>query len=245
MHRPRLPATLAALAVVATLTVVSPAAAQAEAPTESWATTRARSLVEQGSAHRAAGHVELALARFREAIEMDGTFGPAYLALADLREATGDVDEADRVLALSLDRIPSFSEGLAKRAELFTRADRPRDATAALLLALDARPDDPALLAKLVDSAAKARLFPVALRAARRLAALSHARGDAAAEREAMLTATALAMLVGPSDPVADGVRSKERARRALARLTRSAAPSPARRPATPPAPKAGGGAGR
>jgi tetratricopeptide (TPR) repeat protein len=232
MRGPSLRTTLATLGVLCALAGADSRVAFADAPTESWATTRARSLVEQGQAHRAAGHVDLALARFREAIEMDGTFGPGYLALADLREATGDLEEAESVLALALDRIPSFSEGLTKRAELFARADKPADATAALLLALDAKPDDEALLAKLIETAPKARLFPVALRAARRLATLCHERGDARAERDATLTALALAMLVGPSDPVSEGARSKERARRALARLTRSAQPSGVRRAA-------------
>jgi len=203
--------------LIATLGMLAFAPAARADDSESWATARARSLVEQGQSNRASGHVDIALERFREAIVMDGSYGPAYLALASLREATGDAEEADRVLALGLDRIPEFSEGLEARGDLLSRAGRNGEATTTLLAALAIAPDDVTLLGKILVVAPRAGQLPVALAAARRLRALAHARGDAAAEREAALTATALATLLGEVDPVVAGTSRGERSRKALA----------------------------
>jgi tetratricopeptide (TPR) repeat protein len=215
-----------ALAVAIVLACGLSRVAYADDVTESWATARARSLVEAGQSHRHAGHVDLALARFHDAIEMDGTYGPAYIALAELREATGEIDEADRVLTLGLERIPAFTDALAARGALLTRAGRNEEATAALLAALDTSPDDVGILSKIVAVAPKAGRLPVALAAARRLATLAHERGDTAAERDARLTAKALVTLLGDVDPVARGSHSPERSRRALAALASSISPA-------------------
>ena len=185
------------LALVVALTAPRSARADealtvAPAPVESWATARARELVRQGDEHRGAGRVALALARYREALEMDATYAPAYLALAELREASGEIEEAERVLALGLDRVPGFWEAKLARARILARAARAREATSVLLSALDDRPDDPVVLGKLLEVAPRAGQLPVALASARRLVALARARGDAAAERDAGLSVVAL-----------------------------------------------------
>jgi tetratricopeptide (TPR) repeat protein len=206
------------LIAVVGLTTARAARAEAPAPAESWATVRARDLTEQASTHRAAGRTELALKRYLEALEMDGTFGDAYLGLAALRESTGEIDEAERILLLALDRIPGFVTAQIARGDLLTRAKRFREATTILLAALPGAPDEAAVLERVVAVAPRAGLLPAALGAARRLAALARERGDTARAREAEITARALARLVGEADPVASGRAHVESARRALAR---------------------------
>lgn len=205
----------AALAFAIAVTAASGAAA--DQPPESWATSRARALTEQAAANREAGRHEQALSRYREAIEMDGSYGPAYLGLASLREAMGDVDEAKNVLALALEAIPGFGEALLAQADLLSRAKRYDESTASLLEALKLERDSLAVLERLLRVAPKGGNLPVALGAARRLAALARARGDEAAAKEADLTARALTRLVADADPVARGRKHGEQARRALA----------------------------
>lgn len=219
---------LAALVFVAGSTLApwaradAPAAAGAKAAvTDNWATARARSLTDQGRAHFAAGHVDLALKRYNEALEIDSTFGEAYLALAALRESTGEVAEAERVLELGLDRIPGFAEGLQARGDLLARDRRPAEAVASFLAVLALRPDDPEALRRIVATAPQGGLLPVALGAARRLAALATSAGDPKLELEMRREATALSRLLGELDPVRAGASSRERPRRALARLAR------------------------
>lgn len=194
--------------------LASPASAD-----EGWATKRARSLTTAGAQNRAAGKVDLALTQLREAIQTDATFGDAYLTLAELREATGELDEAERVLVLGMDHIPGFVEAMLARAELLARARRDGDASSAFLEALRQRPDDEAVLRRLVAIAPRAGLLPVALGAARRLAALARGRADDKTARELFATTRALSMLVAEVDPALAGGRSPERARRALARF--------------------------
>ncbi|MBL9026046.1 MAG: tetratricopeptide repeat protein [Myxococcales bacterium] len=201
--------------------------ARADEVVESWATARARDLTAQAAQHRAAGRTDEALSRFRQAIEMDGTFGPAYLGLAELREATGDIDEARQVLALALEKIPSLGEARLAQADLLHRAKRYAEATQTLVEAARIDPDSLPVLERLLRSAPLAGTLPVALGAARRLAALARARGDEPAAKEADITARALTRLLADVDPVARGRSHGERARRALAS---AADPRPAKR---------------
>lgn len=197
---------------------VAPQTAAADSPAqENWATQRARALTEQGRAHRKSGNTNQAVARFNEALAIDGTFGDAYIELALLREASGELDEAERVLAVGLERIPGFVEGLAARGDLYGRAKRYDQATTTFLQLSAMKPDDEPTLHKVLINATRARLLPVALASARRLASLAAKREDQAAAKDARLTAKALARLVGEADPVAQGKRLSDPIRRALA----------------------------
>ncbi|NUO54784.1 MAG: tetratricopeptide repeat protein [Polyangiaceae bacterium] len=206
-----------AVALAFALAVAAPSSAGADEPAESWATARARSLTDQATANREAGRHDQALSRYREAIEMDGSYGPAYLGLASLREAMGEIDEAKTVLALALEAIPGFGEALLAQADLLNRAKRYDESTASLLEALKLDRDSVTVLERLLRVAPKGGNLPVALGAARRLAALARARGDEAAAKEADLTARALTRLVADADPVLRGRKHGEQARRALA----------------------------
>jgi tetratricopeptide (TPR) repeat protein len=188
------------------------------AATENWATARARALTEEGARHRTAGRTDLAIARFVQALEMDGTFGAAYLGLAEVREATGEIEEAERVLALGLDRIPGFTDGLRARAGLLARAKRLPEAVESLRQALASAPNDPIMLRELIDLAVRARRLPVALAAARRLSTVAHSLGDGATARDAAVTAIALGRLLADTDPVTSARKSPDAVRRAIAR---------------------------
>jgi tetratricopeptide (TPR) repeat protein len=198
--------------------VLAPQTAAADNPTqENWATQRARALTEQGRAHRKSGDSARAITRFNEALAIDATFGDAYIELAALREASGELDEADRVLAVGLERIPGFVEGLAARGQLYGRAKRYNEATTVFLELAAMKPDDEPTLRKVLQNAMRARQLPVALAAARRLASLAARRDDPVAVKDARLTVKALARLLGEVDPVVQGKRSGDRVRRALA----------------------------
>lgn len=188
---------------------------------ENWATARARLLTEQGVAHRKSGHADAAVSRLLEAISIDGTFGPAYLALASLREASGEWEEALHVLDMGIDRITGFDEGLVARAAVLTRAKQYASATAAYLTVLQRHSDDEASLRQLLVVAPRASLLPVALGASRRLMALCRERADAPCEKEARLTTRALESLIAEADPVTRGAKHGDRVRRALSRSSR------------------------
>jgi tetratricopeptide (TPR) repeat protein len=208
-----------ALAAALALAPVTRAAAdEATAPAESWATLRARELTASGAALRQSGRVGDAVARFTEALKTDGTYGPAYLALAELREATGEVEEAEKVLLLGMQNILGFWEGLMAQAELVARQRRFDDATALLLAFERGNPDHEGALRRLIDVATRADRLPVALRAARRLHELATLKKDDAARKSSAATVRALTLLLGETDPVAAGPRHREVARRALAR---------------------------
>ncbi len=206
----------------------SPPSAAAQPSQESWATARARALTEQAAASSEAGRHEQALASYRQAIEMDSTYGPAYLGLARLREATGDVEESLKVLALALEAIPAFREALVERADLLHRAKRFGESVTSLLEALRLDRENVGILERLVRTAPRGGALPVALGAARKLATLARARGDEGAAKEAEITARALTRLVADADPVVRGRGHGEQARRALAA---SADPLPAKKP--------------
>ncbi|MBL8741156.1 MAG: tetratricopeptide repeat protein, partial [Myxococcales bacterium] len=144
--------------------------------------------------------------------------GDAYLELASLREASGELDEAERVLSVGLERIPGFVEGVAARGDLYARAKRYEDATTTFLQLSTMKPDDEPTLQKVLVNATRARLLPVALASARRLASLAARRDDQAALKDARLTVRALSRLLGEVDPVAHGLRLTDPVRRALAR---------------------------
>lgn len=205
------------VSVIAAFASLDGAHAQPAASQENWATARARSLTEQGRAHRQSGDTARAVARFSEALAIDATFGEAYLELATTREAAGETDEAERVLAISLERIPGFVEGMWARGELYGRARRYPEATSAFLHVSAAKPDDEPTLHKILINATRAGLFPVALAAARRLGALAEKRDDRVAAKDARLTTKALAKLVAEADPVSTGVKLSDPIRRALA----------------------------
>ena len=202
---------LAAVAIC--LWLAAPDAAWAQA---SWATTQAAELTRQGKEHADRGDVDVASRRFMEAITLDGTYGPAYLALGAVREASGDPAEGERAYSLGIEHVPGFAEGLAARARLRARQRRLADALGDFEAAAKLRPDDLALLPELANAYVAVQALPAALAVARRIEALL-ADGDPRALADARLRSRALGALVGELDPVIAGATGRGSVRRALA----------------------------
>ena len=90
-------------------------AAHAEA---SWATLQAVEMTRQGREHATHGDTSVGMRRFLEAIKFDPTYAPAYLALGQLHEATGDPAEAERAYSMGIDHVARWADGLRARAKL-------------------------------------------------------------------------------------------------------------------------------
>lgn len=192
-----------------------PAIARAD---ENWATQRARELTGQGDAQRDGGHVDLAIERYRQAIEIDPTFGNAYLALGKLREGSGDVVEAERTYSTGIDHVAAFAEGFLARGELRAHLAKPEPAMVDLMAALALKSDDLPSHRRVRDVCITLGKLPVALAIGRKMVALAHSQADLAAEHDAEITVSALSMLIGFVDPVADGTH-RGAVRLALAKL--------------------------
>jgi tetratricopeptide (TPR) repeat protein len=167
-----------------------------------WATRQATELSRQAAAHAARGEVDLAQRRYRDALELDPTYGPAYLALGRLHEAAGDARESERAYSTGIDHVAGFADGYVARARLRVRMRRHDEAAADLRAASSLRPDDPALLEELSTTYVALGALPAALAVTRRLGVLAESRGDADGARKSRIAAKALARLVAEADPV-------------------------------------------
>lgn len=203
-----------ALALAASLAPL-PAAAD-QPPTTSWATAQAAELTRQGQDHAAHSDRDTAARRFLDAIAMDATYGPAYLALGALEESTGDPREAERAYSLGIDHVAGFADGLIARGRLRARQRRVAEALGDLEAASALRPEDTGVLRELEGAYVSIDAFPAALRAARRIAEIADAQGDAAAAKAARVTVRALSLIVGDLDPVIAGASGRGRVRSAL-----------------------------
>jgi tetratricopeptide (TPR) repeat protein len=208
-------------AAALSLASLAPVAARAQEPpaepiAASWATTQATELSRQAREHAAHGEPEVAVARYVDAIKLDPTYGAAYLGLASVYEARGDVSEAERTYAIGIDHVPGFAEALMARARLRTNRHRPAEAAADLEAAVSLRPETIELLRQLAGAYLAAGALPAALAVTRRLAALAEAQQDGRAASEARVGARALALLVGDADPVSAGQHGRGPVRHAL-----------------------------
>lgn len=207
-----------ALALVLGGTVRPPGSARADdAPAENWATKRARELTDAAEEQQRAGHGDVAAQRFRQAIEIDSTFGRAYLGLGALRVAEGDLVEAERTYSAGLEHIAGFTEGFVGRASVRRRLDKRQGVVSDLESALSFAPTDTKIALELVNAAIRIGNLPFALGVARRAWRIADAAGDAASARDARLSIRALQILIADLDPVgAANVDSP--VRRAIAR---------------------------
>ncbi len=203
--------------MVAVASLAAPAPARAGGPDESapvgWATRRAADLTAEAQRLVDAGRLDDALVRLREALGMDATYAPAYLALAAAREGVGDLREAEQVLSMGLERIPLFAEARARRASLRERRGDRHGAAGDLESALAERPADLALHAQVTEAWMRAGETPRALASARRWRFAAAAAGSVESERRATRVAAACAWVVDRADPVTwsdgrDGLRA-------------------------------------
>lgn len=198
----------------------APAPAPA-APSESWATRAARELVDRAAQARSSGDAGRALAWLTEAIRMDPSYGPAYFALGSLREALGDLGEAERVYDLAL-RLPSATaEALARRAGLRRRRGDSRGALSDLAASLERAPDHLERLETLAGWYVEASNWIGALSSLRRVLVLLEQREASSAEvRDARTRVRALMVLAAELDPVRVGSHDHPHwVRRTMARV--------------------------
>lgn len=147
-------------------------------------------------------NVDVAVKRFLEAIEIDVTYGPAYLGLGAARERAGDAVEAERAYSMGIEHVNGFAEGRLARAHLRSGQHRLDEALVDLNAAADLRPEDLDILAKLRAAFITSQALPAALGVARRMIAVATAHADDKALGEARVGARALAALVKELDPV-------------------------------------------
>lgn len=200
----------------------------AQAAPTSWATVRAAELTGEAERLRQAGAVADALVRLREALAMDATYEPAYLALAAAREATGDLREAEQVLSMAVERVPSFALARERRAALREKRGDRTGAARDLDAALADRPTDLALHARVSEAWIAAGQVPRALATARRWLAVATDGGDAASITHARRVAAACAWIVDRADPVT-ATEGRGGVRAALAAAARRATGGPPR----------------
>jgi tetratricopeptide (TPR) repeat protein len=163
-------------------------------------------LVRSAKGHEGAGETDVALRMYNEAVTLDPTCADAWLGLGALRARTGDAAEAERVYDAALSHVPSLVGAIAGRARSRWRLGRGPEAEGDMRDYVErSAPNDPrAALSGLVELAswyAQTNRPPAQLACWRRIAVLAHGVDDAL-EARARATAEALAILVGPADPV-------------------------------------------
>jgi tetratricopeptide (TPR) repeat protein len=166
----------------------------------SWASS-SDELLRMARAHEAAGRDDVAIRRYTEALALDPTLGAAYLGLAAVRAKHGDAREAERVLSVALEHVPSLREALAARARV-RWAIGDHDGAIADLEAYASGTDDATPLRELAGWYGADRRTPAQLAVWRRILALGLKNGDAALVREARTMVRALQIVVAPADPV-------------------------------------------
>jgi tetratricopeptide (TPR) repeat protein len=180
----------------------------------------AMELTRQGREHAERGDLQVAIHRFVEAIKLDGTYGPAYLELAVVRERTGDWLEAEHTYDVAIERLPQFAVFFRARAALHGKLGQ-ADRELADLEAASRLSDAPDVLSDLAQSYIKARAWPAALAVYRKYLAQAQKLGDERALHDASVHVRALAILCGELDPVALGATSRDWVRRAEASVAR------------------------
>lgn len=202
--------------VVALTMGLTPAGASAQAP-DGYRASRAAELTELGARFLEAGDRVSAAGYFREAIGIDPSHAPAYVALGELQLARGAVRDAEdtfRVGAIRAGRDVRVWIGLARALD----ASGEPDASDAVLAQADAAfPADRALLAFRAERAEARGRWSLALALTRRLAALATEEGGLEEVARLRARERALAVLVGGLDPVRVPAVPDDPVRRALA----------------------------
>jgi tetratricopeptide (TPR) repeat protein len=220
-------ARLSAHAAAASLLVAASLAGRARAagpggdggPSASFSSTAAE-LTRQGREHVERGDDAVAIRRFVEAIELDGSYGPAYLELAAARERMGDWLEAERTYDIAIERVAGFAAAFRGRAALHAHLGQ-SDRQLADLEAAARIVETPDALRDLAQRYIEAKAWPAALAVYRRCGALAERLGDERAARDASVHVRALSILAGELDPVAFGANSSDWVRRAEASVAR------------------------
>lgn len=200
------------------LLALAPSPSRGEAPR--WASGTAAELVRQGQERVKNGDDAVAARRFVDAIQLDPSYGLAYLELAAARERAGDLFEAERTYDLAIRNVPDFAPALRARAALLHRMGDFDREVADLETAIRLT-DAPDLLRDLAARHVEDRAWPAALATWRKILVASEKRGDDALAHEATVQIRALVILCGELDPVSFGASSRDWVRRAEATVAK------------------------
>jgi tetratricopeptide (TPR) repeat protein len=182
---------LAATAAVAIGCVAGPAFA-------STVTELVREAHELESVHEE----DRAIRCYTDALELDPTYAPAYLGLADLRARRGDTREAERVYSVALEHVPSLYSALIGRARVRRVLGEAREGDSDLERYLS-HEEDLAEMKELAGWYGEEGRVSAQLAVWRRLYATAVRVGaEIAVIRDARAHVRALQFLVGPADPV-------------------------------------------
>jgi tetratricopeptide (TPR) repeat protein len=192
----------------------------ARADGSAWSNSSAAELVRQGLEHAQKGDEALATRRFAEAIQLDPSYGPAYLELAGARERAGDLLEAERTYDVAIRNVPEFVAAYRARAALLHKLGESERELADLETAVRLS-DAPDPLRDLATRYVEDRAWPAALATWRKMLASAERASDERLLREASVQIRALVILCGELDPVAGGASSRNWVRRAEATVAR------------------------
>lgn len=163
-------------------------------------------LVRAGRSMEASGDPDRALRAYNDAIGLDPTCRDAYLRLGAIREARHDYREAERVYSTAIDHVPTGREAFLRRAAVRLLLGREAEGLAELRALGEAEPEDEAAVRVAIDALRRlddwfAAHDQVAARLGvwRRMLALG---GDGPLGAQAKTMIRALAIVVGPGDPV-------------------------------------------
>ncbi len=148
------------------------------------------------------GEPARALSAYHRAIDMDRSFGPAYVGLGRLRERMGDFPEAELVFTRATRTRSGRAAGLYHRALLRQRTGRQREAEQDLQAAIDTRPSETGWMRTLAGWYVASSAWSASLTVWRRLLVLAERRGDKTALHEAQIKVKALSWLAAETDPV-------------------------------------------
>lgn len=185
-----------------------------------WSRLAAETYLERAERAQQRGDAIAALGAFTEALRADPTLGRAYMELAELRRALGDVNEAERLLSRATALSDVRAEALTRRARLYR--DQRRDE-----LALDdlksAAESEPTLarLRELANFYVQHRAWVAALTVWRRVAAHPELAASVAETREVRDTLHALSLLAAEADAVQHAMGERNEVRRTLLRHAR------------------------
>ncbi len=176
--------------------------------------------MRQGQEHARRGDEALATRRFADAVQLDPTYGPAYLELASARERAGDLLEAERTYDVAIRSVPDFVAGYRARAALLHRLGESDREIADLETAVRLT-DAPDPLRDLAQRYVEDRAWPAALATWRKILASAERRGDDRLIHESSVQIRALVILSAELDPVAGGASSRDWVRRSEATVAK------------------------
>lgn len=183
-----------------------------------WSSALVTELYRRAQQHERRGDAAQAVGEYLDAIRVDPTFGPALLALARLRQAMGDPDEAEQLCARAARLPPYAAQAFALRAQLRRERGRIDEALSDLQAAAEREPSI-ARLQALADAYVEQQSWPAALAVWRRILGRLESSPGSPELAAARVKVRALSALAGDADPVASGDASQSWVRRALSRI--------------------------